>query len=47
MDLHELPPEQVLSVDAVTTLLVVVNRLYVQEEGGDAARRTAVGELVG
>lgn len=46
-DLSALPPEQLLSVDAVTTVLVVVNQLYCQETGGEAGRRTAVGVLVG
>ena len=42
-----LPEQDVLSVEALTTVLVAVNKLYCEEQGGDTLRRRAVGGLVG
>lgn len=44
-DLAALPQGDLLSVDAVTAILVAVNQLYCQETGGDPLRRRAVGTL--
>lgn len=44
-DIHALPDDEVLSVDALTAILVAVNQLYCQEEGDDPSIRRAVGEL--
>ena len=42
-----LPEQDVLGVEALTTVLVAVNKLYCEEQGGDPLRRRAVGGLVG
>ncbi len=41
-----LPDHDLLSVDTLTAVLVAVNALYCQEEGGDAHRRRPVRELL-
>ena len=46
VELATLPKEDLLSVDTVTAILVVVNRLYCDESGQDAEERTAVGGLL-
>ncbi|MCK6521975.1 YkgJ family cysteine cluster protein [Myxococcota bacterium] len=45
--LAALPQQDVLSVEALTTVLVAVNKLYCEEQGGDPLLRRAVGGLVG
>lgn len=45
-DIAALPHGDLLSVDVVTTILVAVNHLFCQEEGGDPERRRPVGELL-
>jgi uncharacterized protein len=40
-----LPDHDLLSVDTLTAILVAVNALYCQEEGGDAHRRRPVSDL--
>ena len=44
-DIHTLADDEVLSVDALTAILIAVSQLYAQEEGEDAGTRRAVGEL--
>ena len=44
-DIGELADDEVLSVDALTAILIAVNQLYAQEEGEDAGARRAVGQL--
>lgn len=41
-----LPDNDLLSVDTLTAVLVAVNALYAQEEGGDAHRRRPVSALL-
>ncbi|HJN76425.1 MAG TPA: YkgJ family cysteine cluster protein [Myxococcota bacterium] len=43
--LSALPLADVLNIDSVTAVLVAVNALYCQEEGGDPQRRRDVGEF--
>ena len=45
VDLADLPDEAVLSVDALSAILVAVNHLYCQEEDQDPQQKRAVGEL--
>ena len=45
--IEALPQQDVLSVEALTTVLVAVNKLFCEEQGGDPLRRRAVGGLVG
>ncbi len=44
-DIDALPEDELLSVDALTAILVVVNRLFSQEEKEDASLRRPVGDL--
>jgi Fe-S-cluster containining protein len=47
LPIAELPEQDLLSVEALTTVLVAVNKLFCEEQGGDTLRRRAVGGLVG
>ena len=47
LPIAELPQQDVLSVEALTMVLVAVNKLFCEEQGGDTLRRRAVGGLVG
>lgn len=44
-DIDALPDDELLSVDALTAILVAVNQLYCQEESEDASLRRPVGDL--